>query len=525
MNIGRVTDEAVWVRFSLHNAGGTPLRKELHIDNRQLDSITLFENTRETGTLGRLMRPRYDGITDYHFPISLKPHESCTYWLRIASNSTATYFHLTLLSKEQLWLENNSRQLILTAFLALMGTLVIYNALVFLFTREQVYLFYVLTLGALTYNHLAYTGMTFPLLSPFYSNESLGNLIFLNAHFGIYYYGAIMVFLALFARELLQLRRHPRIERVLFGFIGVILFISLASFESLFLPDPLIYLGLIESFFLFGTAIYLAYKREANGPYYVVGWGVNLAGHLVFLLYHAGYCCVEEPYNYFFELSVSFTALLFSVVLAKRLAKTRALEEALAAQKVLLRELHHRVKNNMQFITSLYRLKLSRELNATQRKKLKEAESGVRAVARIHEILYDGGRHTRIDAAPLMREIAQTLRDGLAEAQKVTVRIEGSAALSMEQAISLGIIVNELLSNAFKHAFGSEGGIITMTFETDKKGWVRFLFEDNGSGYETGEEGTGYGLDLVRSMAQSSLGATWSSDTSGPTRYTLVWKS
>ena len=467
--------------------------------------------------------PPFDGIVDVHFPVALQPYEARTYWLRVRSETTR--FHLSLVPADQLWYQTHRHQLLLTMFYTLLSALIVYNLLIFLFVRETLYLYFALALGAIAVNHIAYSGMHLLPLSGFLIGKELTGIIEINSRHDVYRFAAMLLFTALFAYEFLRLRHHRRIALLLFIQIAAILLLTLligfVGFASLY---PLLYLGLLLIFYLFAVSLYLGFLLERDSLYYVFGWGIYLAGYLFFLLYEMGICCIEGGDSYFYEASLSCAVLLFSVVLARRLGTAKNMEKTLNAQRALLRELHHRVKNNMQFITSLYRLKLSQGLNEAQRKKLKEAESGVRAVARIHEILYDGGRHSRIDAAPVLREIAQTLRDGIGGAEEVDVRLEGSAALDMEQAISLGIIVNELLSNAFKHAFGDHGGTITMRFETEKKGHVRFVFEDSGTGYDAEREGRGFGLDLVRSLAENTLGATWTADTSGPTRYTLTWK-
>lgn len=283
-----------------------------------------------------------------------------------------------------------------------------------------------------------------------------------------------------------------------------------------------VYLSVVIMIILPLIALYLAFRREPNSLYYVFGWGISLGATLWFLFYNMGLYIPEGGYRYFYEIGVAAEALLFSIILSKRLNHAKALENALATQQVLLRELHHRVKNNLQFIVSFYRLKLKRHLDPAGKRMLTEAEQNVVSLGKIHEILYRQPDLTAIEASIFLKtltgEIAEGFKDHPAE-----IRFEGEASLPVQQAIYCGLIVNELVTNAIKYAFEKNGGIITVRIGKDREGF-RLDVEDNGKGFDTAEIGQTFGVTLVQHLVEKELGGSLKSATDSGTRHTIRWR-
>lgn len=134
---GYTTGEAVWVRFSLRNDSNASIQRNIHIDNSMLDSVTLYENGMQAKNTGALNRIHFDGIIDFYFPITLKAGEEKSFYLRILSNSCATYFHVNAETRDTLWLKTNKRELTLMFFGSIMFAMLVYNAFIYVFTREK----------------------------------------------------------------------------------------------------------------------------------------------------------------------------------------------------------------------------------------------------------------------------------------------------------------------------------------------------------------------------------------------------
>jgi len=160
------------------------------------------------------------------------------------------------------------------------------------------------------------------------------------------------------------------------------------------------------------------------------------------------------------------------------------LRASLAEKEALLKEIHHRVKNNLQIIASLLDLQSEFLSQADTKAVLVEMNTRVRSIAAIHELLYTASDFSRIEFRRFVDKLAQDVislhRKG---STNVNVEIETeSALLEMTQAVPCGLIVNELLTNALKHAF-PEGrqGTIQVSFGGDQTDW-RLEVSDNGIG-------------------------------------------
>ncbi|MDD2651483.1 MAG: 7TM diverse intracellular signaling domain-containing protein [Sulfurimonas sp.] len=521
INNGYTTDEAVWVRFTLKNNSQKPMERVLHIDNSIADSVILYAPDSLPLYSGILFRPEFDGILDFYFPLTLPPNIEQTYYLRVLSNSCSTNFHLNLETKDILWKKSLTHQLILMAALSLLATLIVYNLFLFLFTHEKIYLYYVAATFFITYNHLSYTGMNLHLFGLFFPLKEFADINRIDAYFGIYYIGFAIIFTLLFVREFMSISAFVKIDWMIKGQMAVAVVLMALSSGSFYLLEQLIYMGLFATAFILCTAIYLFIKKHENSIYFLVGWGVNALGQFFFLLYNMGVYLSDGNYWYFYEISITFEALLFSVVLAKKLNRAKALASALDTQKILIKELHHRVKNNLQFIVSLYRLKLKKHLTNEGRILLKEAEQNIRSIGKIHEILYARQNLSHLDASLYFGDLVQEIQKSFTT-QNIAISIEGEAHIKIEQALYCGIIINELVTNALKYAFDATGGHIALSLGTN--GIQNTLSVcDNGRGFDYEGCEHSFGLSLIRRLVEEELKGQMSVKTDNGSCFTIVW--
>ena len=187
----------------------------------------------------------------------------------------------------------------------------------------------------------------------------------------------------------------------------------------------------------------------------------------------------------------------------ERVAQVRA---SLREKEILLKEVHHRVKNNMQIISSLLSLQAERA-GPTQRD-FRDVRDRVRSMALVHEKLYQSENLAcvQIDeyARSLMNDLFQAYASGL---PKVQLRLDlESAELPVDRAISFGLILNELATNAFKHAFHDrDNGEIEIKLQTVPQGEIRLRFADNGGGFAAPlnwESADSLGLRLLRMLTR-----------------------
>ncbi len=173
----------------------------------------------------------------------------------------------------------------------------------------------------------------------------------------------------------------------------------------------------------------------------------------------------------------------------RKLAQAEA-ERSLGENEVLLKEVHHRVKNNLQVISSILSLQFRRHPSAEDAVSLEESANRIKSIALLHEALYHSDTLTEITLSNYVSQIIENLRRSYEAGSYVDVRLEtGDILLEMDQAIPLGLIVTELLSNSFKYAFPADkriGAWVKIMVTREGGDSIRFVYSDNGVGFPPG---------------------------------------
>lgn len=189
-----------------------------------------------------------------------------------------------------------------------------------------------------------------------------------------------------------------------------------------------------------------------------------------------------------------------------------ALRNSLREKEVLLKEIHHRVKNNLQVISSLLSLQSEYLKDEAMIKIFKESQNRVKSMALIHEKLYQSANLAEIDFSDYLRELTtQLFRSYGIGAHGVSLNVHASQVLlAVDRAIPCGIIVNELVTNALKYAFPEgRGGRIDIDLHPVSDDMVRLAVRDNGVGFPADvdfETSDSLGLTLVRMLADQVQG-------------------
>lgn len=200
-------------------------------------------------------------------------------------------------------------------------------------------------------------------------------------------------------------------------------------------------------------------------------------------------------------------------------ARTAELRKMLQEKEVLLQEIHHRVKNNLQIISSLLKLQKRYSSNPEAPDALTESQNRVLSMALIHEKLYENTDFTEIDFSAYISDLAGHLfRSYGIEQEKIKLDVKSDVLLTMDAAVPCGLIVNELISNALKHAFpnGAPGEIIiSLLREGDET--LQLVVKDNGTGFPTETLSTvrSLGLKLVSTLTTQLNGTLEMNGASG----------
>ena len=206
------------------------------------------------------------------------------------------------------------------------------------------------------------------------------------------------------------------------------------------------------------------------------------------------------------------------------------LRSSLREKEVLLREVHHRVKNNLQIVSSLLNLKADTIDNAAAQHVFADCQARIRSLAFVHEHLYVASDLSHVPFGQYVRTLAAHLEQSCrAPGQRVSVRVAvGELNLSIDDAIPCGLIVNELVTNSLKHAF-APGGVGTIEIRMRRMSGRRLELSvsDDGKGLPSGfgpDDTGGSGLDLVYTFAEQ-LGAVVNITRQSGTRFSFQFEA
>jgi PAS domain S-box-containing protein len=203
----------------------------------------------------------------------------------------------------------------------------------------------------------------------------------------------------------------------------------------------------------------------------------------------------------------------------------RALGEAsrsLAEREVLLKEVHHRVKNNLQIVSSLLGMQADRATTPEARVVIEESAHRVRSMALIHQLLYGGTDLARVDLGGYAHILAAELRGTLAPSAALKLDVD-EANVTVEQAIPCGLILNELITNALKHGRSADGVHRLLVEVRGAPDAVVLVVADEGPGLPpdfTARRRSSLGMKIVDALVKQ-LGATLQVTSTGGTRFSL----
>ena len=546
LGYGYSPDFNVWVRFTLQNNTNKVIERILEYDHALTTDIKFFDLSNNNQFI-------HDGLLNVNkkrktlnpmFKIKLKPHQIKTYYIQTSSHITTLIIKLNLWSTDAFYTKDTKHQFILALFFGAMIILGIYNIFIYFFTKDVSYLFYVLYIFGVVAHHLTYVGI---------SNIYILNQTWMmyENNFASFVVAFPIIALALFCKSFLQTKQYPRFDKIL----NLLLFL---------LPSVLIVIMLTDMFskyrnmfsilllmYLIVLAIYASFKKNRQAYFILFGWTIIFTVFVFMYLSSSGIFNIYDYFPYIVELALLVEATIFSIALADRINqlqkdkvdanqklitqqvnekqrlevqvanKTSDLKVALDEKGLLLKELNHRVKNNMQTIVSL----ISLQSDAIEDEKLQDifltAQNRIKAMSHLHELLYKQDNISNINAYDYFSILKEELK--YSYDNDININFEIQTELQMEQAVYCGIIVNELVSNSFKYAFVNGEGTVSISLKKNN-GNFELCVSDDGVGYEQSQDTDSLGLILVETLATKQLRAHININTSEGVKVLITWK-
>jgi len=529
INLGLSHEEALWIKFKLVNRSEKEIDYLLELDNPILEHITLYNYKNSTEAIHQGILHRYKGQKSIlpYFDIHLEANKSQEYLMRIQSRTTTTQLSLQLIKKETYLNNDKNKQFNILLFIGVISGFFIYGLSIFVYTKNISYFYYALYLLSLSYQQLTYVGFL-----PIYSSESF--ITFDNGMSTIK--GGISIILsALFSSNFLKVSNVKHLARTYKVFIVLTLILLSFSTPWFYHPEFMMITALAFIFFNEYAAIYMYRSGNKQARFFIVGWTFVMIGYTIFLLDIFGLFSVmyATPTLVLWATAVEALMLLLAFVdnvsilqqqrtelsnklnmelqqrhdLIERQVKlrTQELQLSLKEKQTLYKELHHRVKNNLQIIISLLRLQQSEISDSNLHDSFAKLEGRIKAMAKTHEFLYQSDKIDKISMYDYLLTLCDDIEDTLGE-DNLSYKLDIEVFLPFREALYVGLIVNEFIYNAFKYRYDHIKVEVVIEF-CEVQNIFRLIMRDNGAGFHSENENrsSSLGLKLIRTLVENQL--------------------
>lgn len=209
--------------------------------------------------------------------------------------------------------------------------------------------------------------------------------------------------------------------------------------------------------------------------------------------------------------------------------RNKIIDKSLIEKDLLIKEVHHRVKNNLQIVSSLLKLQSGKTDSPEIKNSLSEAQDRINSMALLHQLLYRNNDMTSIRFNDYLSNLITQISDGFDLQNKQITIVPNfiELELDLDTAIPLGLIANELISNAYKHAFENNTGKITIDLVKLFKNTYQLKISDNGKGLPADFDFSNLnslGLDIV-SILTEQIGAELKAYNNNGASFEIIFKS
>jgi len=543
LNTG-LSKKTIWINFKIKNSTDFPISKVLVLRSSLLEHIVLY-------TKNRLDGPRLRGIshlTKEHFTlypfyhINLEAGQTKEYYLEIKSRYTPINFSVEIRAEKEYLLEDRHQQLIKVMLLSMIAMLMFYFLLLSIYMQDKSYFFYSFYLLTLLYQQGSYLGLNqiyFPL--DFIVNVEL--------RMGVTKVALIIISSSLFGIFFLKIATIPVLHRIYKIFIGAaiaeILFLNTVKFYNLGIVVmtlfPLVIFNLVASI--------ISYRKgNKQARLYIAGFSIVGFAYLLLLANTLGLISILHYAPNVLIWGTTIEALVLSLAFADRYKilqelkeqsdknreeiiknevtlKTEQLNRAVKTKSLLLKEVHHRVKNNLQIILSMIRLQSDKISEASTKEKFLNLENRINAISKTYNMLIFDENLDDIDMEEYIESLLFDIEDSmlLYSAENIKLKSHIKASLPLGKAVYIGIIINELITNAYKHAFDKGIGKISVELYQKDKNYL-LIIADNGKGFIYNKNHNSLGLKLIHTLVLEQLKGEIDMETHLSSKYTITFQ-
>jgi len=445
-------------------------------------------------------------------------------------------FGINVTSPETFMLKERHTHDTILFFLGMLLSLAILSLFMYLYAGDSSYLLYIFYLTTLVFQQVTYTGFL-PALAPLWFNR-IDNAIVVPK------IALMIVAAALYARAFLKTAQWSRLDHIYRLFIwGTLLEIPLIGTPLFYIPEVTVITGLFFIVFNTYAGIVVYRKGYKAARFFVLAWLFLAVGYFVMILDALGLLSMMYRFPMLILAMTTLEAILLLVAFVDRFyhyqlqklafeqrynrlltqqkeevkeevsKRTSELNRAIKEKETLFKELHHRVKNNLQLILSIIRLQRNRAVHEETQAVLQVFEQRITTIANTHEILLQEGGGEKIAMKHYLQSLCCDLKDAF-EREDIHYRCDSNVYLPLREAVYVGLIVNELLTNIFKHTETNRDMTIFIALH-EEKGSYLLQIKAPPRIDEKQETGGGLGLTIVQTLVKEQLGGTMQSYING----------
>jgi two-component sensor histidine kinase len=514
--------------------------------------MVFFGKTRHLSTCGSITTviKGVSYISENHttlFPfynIRLKAKTSRDYYLEVKSIYEPIDFGIKIEDTDKYLARDRSQQFINIMLIGMVLALMFYSFLVSFYTKDKSYSYYSLYLFLLIYQQMTYLGLTQIYFPP--------EIVLIDIKMPVIKISLLIITAALFAMSFLKTDQRPQLHKIykIFIFVAIIEMIML-SLPGMYNLNIVIITGALFIMYNLSASIISYRQGYTQARLFIVGFGIVFFSYFLIILDALGLTSVMQDFQNILMFGTAFEALILSLAFADRyimlqkekekvdarillesknrthiienevIKKTQELNNVLETKELLIKEVHHRVKNNLQIILSIIRLQNDEIEDKYISGKFINLENRINAISKTYNMLLINDDLEEINIQEyidsLLLDIQQTLDH---KNQQIEIITDINAIIPLREAVYIGLIINELVTNAYKYAFDNNKGTISISLQEHGNDFV-LTIQDNGKGFVIEENTQSLGLKLIHTLIYDQLGGSMEISTNDHTKYTI----
>jgi len=520
------TDATVWIKFKLKNE--TQYKDFiLTLNENFYEKANLYykENNnweKKQNGVFKSLKQRDVKSNDLAFNIHMEPFEQKVFYIQLQGKYS--YFGNIEIYEQSYFQYNNTlnKNEFHIALIGIIFTIVLFSFLLFINTYEKIYLYY---LGYALFNGI------FLLISS-------GLLVFIDLQKYMYKFYPLIPFLficlILFSKEFLQIKKYLKnMDKILNIFIVLFALCALLIFFSFTPWNKVInFLVSVTMLFLIIISIIIFFKGNNNSKYYIFAMLVYSLGVIVYTLTVQGVLEYQALTRYGYLVALLIEIVTFSILLANRYTtikekmesylklqvdkRTKKIEKLLDDKELLLKELHHRVENNFHMIIGMLYIENKKKDYVTNG--LDGLINRIEAISIVHEYLYNSKNISQVNLEEYLNELFIRFTNTYSV---INLRVNiDPVVVNLDEAISLGMIINELITNSVKHNKHIEDITVDIVLK-EENDFIVLVVEDNGENLKKENLKKKLGLKLIDQFCNKLVKSEYNFKFEMGTKFTL----